>query len=97
MKPLYTMIFLTTITLSGCASTPVTEPEQKVADRCQQQLSTAYKELNFSKANGFGGTVEYTKAASILGFAKVQSGIGNYSSCIEQVASARDYIKASRQ
>jgi len=85
-------------TLAGCSSSP-TKPAQDIAlaKQCDKNLDVGYKELNFSNANGFGGSWEYTKAASLLGAAKVQSGFGSYSGCIEKVKTARAYIKASRK
>ncbi|MCK4743119.1 MAG: hypothetical protein KAT25_04810 [Sulfuriflexus sp.] len=87
-----------TIALAGCSSAP-TKPavEQALAKQCDKSLDVGYKELNFSNANGFGGSWEYTKAASLLGAAKVQSGFGSYNGCIEKVKTARAYIKESRK
>lgn len=85
--------------LSGCSSIPAdsNDPEHKLALQCDQGLDKAYAELDFAKANGFGGSWEYTKAASLLGAAKVQSGFGGYNGCIEKAASARAYILESRK
>lgn len=84
--------------ITACASTSGNTPaENKLAASCDKGLNAAYKELDFAKANGLGGSWEYTKAASILGTAKVQSGFGAYQGCIEKVKTARAYIKESRQ
>lgn len=87
-----------TVVLAGCGSAPV-KPEQEhaLATRCDQAINVGYKELDFSNANGFGGSWEYAKAASLLSAAKVQSSFGGYSGCIEKVKTARAYIKASKQ
>jgi hypothetical protein len=84
--------------LSACASTSQNTPaESKLATSCDQGLSTAYKELDFAKTSGFGGSWEYTKAASLLGTAKVQSGFGAYEGCIDKVKTARAYIEESKK
>ena len=84
--------------LSACASTAQSpEAVSKLAANCDKNLDVAYKELSFSKANGFGGSWEYTKAASLLGSASVQSGFGAYEGCINKVKTARAYIKESRK
>lgn len=86
------------MTLSACASTAQNPAEtNKLAASCDKGLNAAYKELDFAKANGFGGSWEYTKAASLLGTAKVQSGFGAYEGCINKVKTARAYIKESKQ
>ena len=86
------------MTLSACASTTQSpEKTSKLAASCDKSLDVAYKELNFSKANGFGGSWEYTKAASLLSTASIQSGFGAYEGCIDKVKTARAYIKESKQ
>jgi len=87
------------MTLAGCSTSPTKSPEQEIAlaKQCDKGLSVGYEELNFSNANGFGGSWEYTKAASLLGAAKVQSSFGSYDSCLEKVTTARAYIKASKK
>ncbi len=84
------------VALAGCSSSP-TKPAEDIAlaKQCDKELDIGYKELNFSSAKGFGGSWEYTKAASLLGAAKVQSGFGSYNGCIEKVKTARSYIKES--
>jgi hypothetical protein len=85
--------------LAGCASTPtdVKSPEYAAARQCEQGLDKAYEELNFSRANGVSGSWEYTKAASLLSAANIQSGLGGYAGCIEKVKTARVYINQSKQ
>ncbi len=91
-------IFVTVLTLflavtAGCAG----NPDSSLATQCENGLEVAYKELDYAKANGFDGTVEYSKAASLLGAAKIQSEFGKYPNCIEKVQRARAYIGKSRK
>jgi len=78
---------------AGCAG----NPNSTIAMQCETGLEVAYKELDFAKADGFDGTVEYTKAASLLGAAKIQSEFGKYPNCIDKVRRARAYILKSRK
>ena len=87
----------TTLTLvlfvaAGCAG----NPNSSLARQCENGLSVAYKELDFAKAKGFGGTVEYSKAAGLLSAAKIQSEFGKYPNCIDKVDRARAYIAKSQ-
>jgi len=92
------MAAMVTITLAGCSSAPTKPAEElALAKKCDKGLDVGYKELNFSNAKGFGGSWEYTKAASLLSAAKVQSGFGSYTGCIEKVKTARAYIRESRK
>ncbi|TDY02385.1 hypothetical protein [Thiohalophilus thiocyanatoxydans] len=79
--------------ITACAG----NPESNAARQCERGLKTAYQELDFAKAKGFSGTMEYTKAASLLTAAKVQSEFGKYPNCIDKVERARAYIRLSQK
>lgn len=78
---------------AGCAG----NPNSSLADQCEGGLKAAYRELDLAKANGFEGTVEYSKAAGLLTAAKVQQEFGKYPNCIDKVERARAYIVKSRK
>ena len=78
---------------AGCAG----NPNSSQAHQCENGLSVAYKELDYAKTKGFDGTVEYTKAASLLSAAKIQSEFGKYPNCIDKVNRARAYIAKSQK
>ena len=84
---------LLTVLLTGCAG----DPNSSQAARCDEGLRVAHKELDTAKANGFDGTVEVTKAAGLLGAAKVQEEFGKYPNCIEKVHRARAYLAKARK
>jgi hypothetical protein len=88
-----TGLTLLLVVTAGCAG----NPNSSLARQCENGLDVAYKELDFAKANGFGGTVEYSKAASLLGAAKIQSEFGKYPNCIDKVQRARAYIVKSQK
>ncbi|WP_321325906.1 hypothetical protein [Thiomicrorhabdus sp.] len=90
-KMLIPFIFI--MMVAGCAG----NPNSSLAKQCSDGLNIAYQELDYAKTKGFSGTVEYTKAASLLGAAKIQKEFGKYPNCIDKVERARAYIKASQR
>jgi hypothetical protein len=78
--------------MAGCQ----TNPSGDMAQQCQQGLKLANEELNFAKTKGFSGTVEYTKAVTLLTGAEVQYQFGKYPNCIDKVERARIFIKNSQ-
>ena len=93
MKPALACWMICALALAaGCAG----NPNGSLARQCESGLSTAYQELDFAKAKGFGGTVEYSKAAGLLTAAKVQFEFGKYPNCIDKVDRARAFIARSR-
>ena len=80
--------------LSGCSGPP---ENAGVARQCERGLEVAYGELDFAKTKGFGGTVDWTKAASLLSAAKIQEEFGKYPNCVDKVRRARYYIRQSQK
>jgi hypothetical protein len=80
--------------LSACAGPP---KNAALAEQCENGLKTAYQELDFAKAKGFGGTVDWTKAASLLSAASIQKEFGKYPNCVDKVQRARYYIAQSQK
>ena len=78
---------------AGCSGSP---KDLELARQCADGLDTAYKELDFAEAKGFGGTVDWTKAASLLSAASVQNEFGKYPNCVDKVRRARYYIEKSQ-
>ncbi len=78
------------LVLSGCAG--------KTAYRasCANQLDAAWRELDLAKAEGFAGTVSYSKAVSLLTAAKTQQQFEGYKGCTAKSERARFYIRESR-
>ena len=81
-----------TMTLAACAG----NSNSSQAQACRDGLDAAYNELDAAKAEGFGGAVDYSKAASLLTAAKIQSEFEKYPNCIDKVARARAYIRSSK-
>lgn len=76
--------------LSGCAA--------KVQNRgnCAAQLDAAWKEMDLARAEGFSGTISYSKAMGLLTTAKTQQQFEGYDGCAENASKARFYIRESR-
>jgi hypothetical protein len=92
MKKISYIVLLSVFLIAGCE----TNPSSKSAQQCRDGLKAANKELNFAKAKGFSGTVEYTKAATLLTGASIQYEFGKYPNCIDKVKRARRFIKNSK-
>ena len=60
------------------------------------QLDAAWKELSIAEAEGFAGTVSYSKALSLLTAAKTQQQFEAYEGCTSKAERARFYIRESR-
>ena len=81
---------LLALALSGCAA------KTAYRDSCANQLDAAWRELDLAKAEGFAGTVSYSKALSLLTAAKTQQQFEGYDGCLEHAEKARFYIRESR-
>jgi hypothetical protein len=80
--------------ITNCAGAP-TNPQ--LATQCDQGLHSAFHELDQAKAKGFGGTVSWTKAATLLSTAKLQQQFNKFPNCINKIERARFYIKESQK
>jgi len=76
--------------LAGCSA--------KVVDRdsCASETRAAWQELDLAKAEGFSGTVSYSKALALLSAAKTQQQVEAYRGCVKNAEKARFYIRESR-
>ncbi|AOE50591.1 hypothetical protein KS2013_1882 [Kangiella sediminilitoris] len=95
MKDIKVILILSAIALllASCAGAR----KGSSAAQCRQAIDTAYKELSFAKSEGFAGTVNYTKAASLLTAAKTNQTFESYDACVENSEKARYYIRESRK
>lgn len=81
---------LVAVALSGCAGKTL------YRETCANQLDAAWKELSIAEAEGFAGTVSYSKALSLLTAAKTQQQFEAYEGCTSKSERARFYIRESR-
>lgn len=75
--------------LAACAGDPA---DRGLGPSCAAGLSAATKELKAAKAAGFGDTVEWGKAASLISAAKVQEQFSEYQNCVQKTRDARRFI-----
>ena len=81
---------LLALALAGCAG------KTAYRDSCGSQLDTAWHELDLAKAEGFAGTVSYSKALSLLTAAKTQQHLEGFEGCAHKAEKARFDIRESR-
>ncbi|NLZ78189.1 MAG: hypothetical protein GX908_01600 [Gammaproteobacteria bacterium] len=81
---------LAAVMLAGCAA------KTNYRSSCSTQLDAAWKELDIAKAEGFAGTVSYSKALTLITGAKTQQQFEAYEGCTKKATKARFYIKESR-
>jgi len=77
--------------LSACGTTTAGR------DRCGALLDAAWKDLDLAKAQGFAGTVSYSKALGLLTRAKANQAVEDYAECADTASRARFYISESRK
>ncbi|MCG8907455.1 hypothetical protein ACQCLI_06495 [Pseudomonas nitroreducens] len=88
--PRIPVIIALLLAVAGCSGKTVNR------DSCASQLDAAWHELDLAKAEGFAGTVSYSKAVGLLTAAKTQQQVEAYTGCSDKASRARFYIKESR-
>jgi len=66
-------------------------------DRCRTLLDAAWKDLDLAKAQGFDGTVSYSKALGLLTRAKANQAVEDFAECEDTASRARFFIAESRK
>jgi hypothetical protein len=79
-----------------CAGTGRLRRQDRIPRQLWQQLDAAWHELDLAKAEGFAGTVSYSKALSLLTAAKTQQQFEGFEGCTKKAEKARFYIRESR-
>lgn len=69
------------------------KPEMRSS--CASESDAAWKELSLAKAKGFGGTVSYAKALSLLTAARTLQVAEKFDACYNNAKDAREYIANS--
>lgn len=77
--------------LAGCAG------KTQFRNACASETAAAWEELDIAKADGFAGTVSYTKAFSLLTAARTMQTVENFDNCYRHAKDARFYIRESRK
>lgn len=91
-KPLLTCALLAiALGLSACAG------KTQFRSACDQEIDAAWSELSIAKADGFSGTISYTKAFGLITSARTMQTVENFDNCYNQAKDARFYIRESRK
>nr|WP_202944195.1 hypothetical protein [Cellvibrio japonicus] len=77
--------------MAGCAG------KTQFREACAQEVDAAWSELSIAEAEGFSGTVSYTKALSLITGARTMQTVENFDNCFNQAKQARFYIRESRK
>ena len=89
---LFVTVFVILTMLIGCAGSP-----KPYRNECDIALEQAWQELSLAEAEGFAGTVSYSKAIGLLTAAKSMQMVENFDNCHRHAQDARYYISESRQ
>ena len=92
MRPIHTYALMVLL-LAGCSQE---QADAGLGGQCSDGLDAGYRELNQANADGFGSAVKWSKAASLLGAAKVQEQFEEYQNCVLKVRKARQYLREIR-
>jgi len=84
-------LFVLATTLSACAG------KTQYREACDKEIEAAWSELSIAKADGFSGTVSYTKALGLITSARTMQTVENFDNCYNQAKDARFYIRESRK
>ena len=87
----YSLIF-SLFLIAGCQ----TNPASLSARQCQNLLKISKLGIKFWKDKRIFGTVEYTKAATLITAVSIQYEFGIYPNCINKAKRARRFIKNSK-
>lgn len=79
------------ISMTACAG------KTQYRNACATEVETAWSELSIAKADGFSGTVSYTKALSLITAARTMQAVENFDNCYNNAKDARFYIRESRK
>lgn len=90
--PVCTALLLA-LAVAACSGEP---GERSYKAECANGLATADHELESARAAGFGDSVKWTKAASLIGAAKVQQTFEEYQNCTVKTRQARSYLREMR-
>lgn len=70
--------------------------QDRLPGELRRPVGRGLKELDLAKAEGFAGTVSYSKALPLLTGAKTQQQFEAYEGCTSKAEKARFYIRESR-
>jgi len=87
------VLIFTCLALGACSG----RVAQPIAQECGETLRLADKELEDAKVSGFGGSIQWIKAANLIAGAKIQQQLERYESCVDKAKRARLYIEEAQR
>ena len=78
---------------AGCGGR-ISSPEGQA---CSQELDTANRELDEAKVKGFGGSIQWLKAATLLTDANTRYQFESFAVCLDKAKRARAYIEEAQK
>lgn len=85
------LVMILSVVLAACAG------KQSFRDTCAANVDAAWQELDIAKADGFSGSVSYSKALGLISLAKSMQTVENFDNCVKHAKDARYYIEQSRK
>ena len=94
IRPRLTLLALAAaLTLTACGGRVASPAGQE----CGELVRLGNEELEAAKVKGFGGSVQWIKAANLLAAASVQQQFERFESCIDKARRARIYIQEAQK
>ena len=91
LRPFWLLLALVA---AACSREP---GEAALGPDCAENLAIAEQELQAARTEGFGESVALTRAASLIGAARVQQGFSEYENCVLKAREARVYLRQVRR
>lgn len=88
---LVSSLLIGTLLLSACAG------KTQYRTACASEVDAAWSELSIADAEGFSGTVSYSKALGLITSARTMQTVENFDNCYRHAKDARFYIRESRK
>ncbi len=90
-------LLITTLSIIVLLSITACAGKTQFRSACDKEIEAAWSELSIAKADGFSGTISYTKAFSLITAARTMQTVENFDACYNNAKDARFYIRQSRQ
>ncbi|MFC3117143.1 hypothetical protein [Cellvibrio fontiphilus] len=88
---LVSSLLIGVLALSACAG------KTQYRSACASEVDAAWTELSIADAEGFSGTVSYSKALGLITSARTMQTVENFDNCYRHAKDARFYIRESRK
>ncbi|MDE1460850.1 hypothetical protein [Spartinivicinus poritis] len=90
-KSVVAIILLISVFLASCSA------RHNDRQQCASLVNTTWERMDIAKAEGFAGTLSYSKAVGLLSLAKTAQAVEKFQSCIKHANKALYYVDQSRQ